>query len=182
MNIKSVHQAPLAFCTLVGMVYLTAISSAFAHPFHTTTAEMEFNEHTGRYEVSLKVLTADLAKARGSGLVHVGATSDNTRDRRAVAEYLRPRFYVDRSSGPPPTNQQNPSNLELVGIEPELAYTWLYFELSPTEGEGSFILTNKVFTDINDGQINICLLRISSKRVSLKTDATQPRVFMPNRD
>src|SRR5687767_2105837 len=38
-------------------------SSLTAHPFHTTTAEMEFNAKTGRLEVSLRVLASDLEEA-----------------------------------------------------------------------------------------------------------------------
>lgn len=34
-----------------------------AHPFHTTTAEIEYNRQSGRFEVSLKVPAADLEEA-----------------------------------------------------------------------------------------------------------------------
>ncbi len=50
--------------TTIWLLACCALSvSAQAHPFHTTTGEIEFNAKTGRFEIALRILTADLERA-----------------------------------------------------------------------------------------------------------------------
>lgn len=98
-----------------GLWFLAALglnasaSQLEAHPFHTTTAEMEYNADSGRFEVTLKMLASDLEEAltrqralqTKSDLAHRRTRSpgrvtlDKTPQvKELVAAYLNAHFFL----------------------------------------------------------------------------------------
>lgn len=182
-----------------------ASQSAQAHPFHTMTAEMEFNSLTGRYEVSIKVLAADLEEALarlpvaarqpgGGDLASktIGKSTQIDLERTPhietlIATYLNRHFTLARNSSraadtipsQTPSEPERKSAFHWVGLEVKKAWAWLYFELEPV-GEGDqLVLTNSMFFELNAGQINTCVLSQKAGKTSLKTSAKQPAAVVP---
>lgn len=160
---------------------------AWAHPFHTTTAEMEFNAETGRLEVALKIAAVDFEQLVQGGTAMVSPNSgslevaDSTirlgkepvRERLA-ARYLEKQFMV--------TIEGKPCRFEWVGVEDEIANKWLYFEIilpNAKSTSGELTLTNKVLCDRNNNQINTVVFISKAKRVSLKTHEQSSSVTLP---
>lgn len=162
--------------------------SVFAHPFHTTTAEMEFNSATKRFEVALKIPAGDFEH-----MVQLGMSVEKNLDATAsapqfpcklgpdeiatnVARYIDKRFSV--------TVAGKPCRFEWVGAEDDQQSKWIYFELIlPSEQtfDGELTLTNKVLCDRNNDQFNTVVFLSKAGRVSLKTQASQAVVALPRR-
>lgn len=177
---------------------------AQAHPFHTTTAEMEWNAQTGRYEVSLKILLTDLEEAltrhayqgRPAG-ARISCEQTPDIDARIVA-YLKERFQLIPAAEAgseiedKPVESRTPARaaqahsvqtaghrLRWIGKEVDKAWAWLYFELeSPANGQ-PLALHNSVLFELNAGQINICTVRRDSRKVALRTDVKRSFVALP---
>jgi hypothetical protein len=167
---------------------------ALAHPFHTTTAEIEINSQTGRYEVTLKVLAADLEEALTSQ--QSAANSPGKRSHidlqatpqieRLITAYVNQHFYITRhqpsadasvetQAAAEPTPK---STMRWVGFEVQKAWAWVYFEIDPVGTGPELRLTNTVLCEMNAGQINTCVLRDQAQKTSLKTSAQNPTAVM----
>ena len=162
-----------------------------AHPFHTTTAELEFNAASGRYEVALKIPASDfehmvhygakLQASRGAStelVVQLPAKNleklDLKQAEKYAALYMAEHFTLAVAG--------KPCGFEWIGSENDQSATWIYFELIlPRESKisGETILTNKVLCDLNKGQINTVVLLSKATRVSLKTYEQSSTVTLP---
>lgn len=171
-------------CFLGGLCLVS--NSVSAHPFHTTTAEMEFNSNTGRFEVSLKIPATDfehivhggaaLMKAKHSETTGIAQVTHNIKEdnEQLAATYLEKQFVV--------TVAGETCHLEWIGSEDDRASKWLYFELvlpSESKRSGELTLTNKVLCDRNSGQINTVVVITKAARVSLKTHEQLTIVSLP---
>ncbi len=112
----------MKLCHLCFLIWVMLINLSSAHPFHTTTAEMEFNSVTGRFEVALKIPAVDFEH-----MVRSGAGLEKSRDTAAIqasniaahegqqhlakhaARYIDKQFTV--------TVAGKPCRLEWVGTE-----------------------------------------------------------------
>ncbi len=125
------------------------------HPFHVSTAEVEFNPKTKRLEVGLKCQTTDLERAlRLMSGKKLDLESDPQVDAlitRYVSEnfYLavRPKSIKNESGINTSKNSEGETNLpnasvqefpeppkdpiKFVGKEFETKWIWVYFELQP---------------------------------------------------
>lgn len=185
MAIKMKLYSVVIGCLLAGLCLVT--NSVFAHPFHTTTAEMEFNSNTGRFEVSLKIPATDfehivsggatLMKAKQSEIAGNNATlTQNVKveNEQLAATYIEHQFVVNVAG--------KPCHLEWIGSEDDRASKWLYFELvlpNDSKRSGELTLTNKVLCDRNSGQINTVVVIAKAARVSLKTHEQLTIVSLP---
>lgn len=192
------------FVWMAALAFLTA--SVHAHPFHTTSAEMEFNSSSGRYEVSLRVLATDLEEAltrqasAKSGAMH-SETLPGGRDGSArrpvgrivltptadvdehIVAYLKNAFALTKEDAGPGINESTrfkpAQGFHWVGKEMENSWVWLYFELDAPPDRSRAALKNTVFLELNAGQINICTLRTRGSKFSLRTDAKCAIVALP---
>ena len=183
-----------------GVLWLMA-ACADAHPFHITTAEMDFNPQTQRYEVSLKVLASDLEEAltRQAPLKgeRVGLSRNANLDGQIVA-YVKPKFQLIAHVGSQPPGQTSTDNgnsrsqrlpvetgkqpeqgFHWVGKELDKSWVWLYFELETPRAGSRIALMNTIFLELNSGQINICTLRKGATKIALQTDAKRTFVALP---
>ena len=66
-----------------------------------------------------------------------------------------------------------------VGKEFDKSWMWLYFELDVPRTNGRIALTNRIFFELNAGQINLCTLSRGETKLSLRTDARTPTTVLP---
>ncbi len=171
-------------CLLSLVVWVGLSTAGMAHPFHTSTAEMEFNAQTGRFEIALKIHASDyeFMLHKGSELSGVEAENQTSKslkltkkellERHAVA-YLERNFVV--------TVAGEACQLEWAGTEDESGSIWLYFELCPKNrgARGDLLLSNKLLCDHNKDQINTVVFLSKAGRVSFKTHVQSTTVTLP---
>ena len=126
---------------VASVVVLTTTTPLSAHPFHISTAEMEFNLQSRKFEVSLKLHAADLENAL-SKLAGRPITLENQQVDTLIETYLDQHFFLAGLSLQPAQEraaegatvrsgvpQGRRTQASLVGREPEATWIWLYFEL-----------------------------------------------------
>lgn len=176
-------------CAIVG---LSNISVSIAnHPFHVSTAEVEFNDKTQRLEVALKCQTTDLERALRLMAGKKIDIEDDPQIDILVTSYLTENFYLAQATAEPekakkisdatPSSKLMPEvpnapkePVKLIGKEFETKWIWIYFELQPPAGEQPLVLVNRVLFEVNTGQINTCLIRHAGQRNALKSTANKP--------
>ena len=141
-----------------GLVLLWCLGSACAHPFHISSAEVEFNPKSDRLQVSLKVQAIDFEQALSKMDGQRSKLEQADADELIVA-YLARHFYLtpqpdvaeqaentsEGSAENPPSeaptegpltansssldSSPSSSRVHWVGRELKGAWLWLYFEL-----------------------------------------------------
>jgi hypothetical protein len=163
------------------------------HPFHVSTAEVEFNAKTKRLEIGLKCQSTDLERALR---LMAGRKMDIENDPQVdelVTRYITENFYLavapadakaeslNKASDKPlsgdvvlsvPDAPKEP--IKLIGKEFETKWIWIYFELQPPQSEDRLVLVNRILFEVNAGQINTCLIRQDGQRHALKSTANKP--------
>lgn len=106
---------------LVAASLLFASSNVWAHPFHSSTTEIEWNASSGKFEVAMRLRIADLEDALSAiQKRRVNVETDPNRE-RFVKAYLQKHFSIgDR--------KDEKCLLHWVGMELELHDAWVYFE------------------------------------------------------
>lgn len=142
----------------IAMVLVWCLGSACAHPFHISSAEVEFNPKTDRLQVSLKVQAIDFEQAI-SKMVGESSKLEQANADELIIAYLARHFYLTPSpavtdqaentsdspteirpndllsDGPltpdrsSESSSLNSSRVHWVGRELKGAWLWLYFEL-----------------------------------------------------
>ena len=151
------------------MAAAACASTAVAHPFHVSIAEMEFNAPRRRLEVALRVHPLDLEKAlmrREGERVDLDRTADIDRH---LAAYVQEVFLVKTSAGAP-------CRVTWVGKEVTLKDAWLYFEVPLPADARQFTLSNRTFFELQEDQSNTMTLRLGAQRRTLRCTRAAPRV------
>ena len=178
----------LTACWLLSCGALASVAAAANHPFHISTAEVEFNPATKRLEVGLKCQSMDLERALGR---MAGKKLDIEKDAQVdelVTKYLSENFYLANTpvATKDKANSTEPSKdvpappekpIKFIGKEFQTTWVWIYFELDVPEGDEPLVLVNRVLCEVNLGQINTCLVRYEGKRDAVKTTSSKP--FQP---
>lgn len=151
---------------------LAVVPGAAVHPFHITMAEAEFNEETGKLEVSLRIyhptdLEESLSRRQGKRVSLDGTTGVD----EMLLAYLEEQLTIERPDG-------QRAKLEWVGKEVSLKTAWLYFEVDLPGGLEGASFRNRVLFDIERDQVNTVVFRQGDKRATLRfTRAEDRRVF-----
>ncbi len=149
---------------LLGSVMLSGVMTSgllASHPFHVSSAEVNWNSKTGNFEVALCVWPADLEKAiarqqaKSVDLDEVGNADE------LMQQYIASRFQILRSSdgaakeGSTPAEPQTATPaFRWVGHEMDLKKAWLYFEIPGDEQPDQWQIENRVFFELNEDQMN----------------------------
>ncbi len=164
------------------------------HPFHISTAEVEFNAATGRLEVGLKLQSMDLDKALSR---IAGKKVDSELDKDAdelIKRYVSEHFYLAPGELPKQDEKAASANVAtaitkpnselpkrpecevtFVGKQFETKWVWVFFEFEPPKGNEPLLLVNTVLCELNDNQINTTLLRKKGLRpTALKSTNAAP--------
>lgn len=146
-------------CAVLAFAFaMLAGASSRAHPYHTSTAQIDVRGE--RLEIALKAEPEDLEQAltRLAGRrVHLDRDTDV--DRWAL-EYLRTHFIVrHETAGPRP--------LTWVGKDVSIAEAWLFFECTVPGGARAHVLLDTMFFDIAPTQTNLVLVNDGERSHSL---------------
>ena len=178
--------------SMFGALIVFAVSSLL-HPFHISVAEAQWNEDGSRLQVALRLTPRDLDAAI-SGATGRPVVLERQSDERAaelIQQYVRENFYLS----PTPeaaerddaeTHAARRKRFHWVGIEQEVRYTWVYFELERPSGSGradandaSVWLTNRVIFNAEPTQINTLQLMRTDPPVAVRTTAEEPTKELP---
>jgi len=148
-----------AVAFLIGLLSL-GVQPVDAHKFHASLAEAEYNDRDRRVEISLRLFPDDLEEALGrSSGIRVRLDDTPNVDRRAVA-YLRERLaLVDRDG--------HALDLEWVGMEIRVDEVWLYVQAPSTVGLDGATVSDRIFFELFDDQVNTLNLKQGRSRTTL---------------
>ena len=161
-------------------LFLLGLSCAFLclstsllamHPYHVSFAEVEWNPKTGNFEVALCVWPGDLEKAI-SAMKERSVDLDHEVDlEKSCRDYVANRFRIVGEGG-------KPAPIRWVGAQIGLKQAWLYFEVAGDKRLGSWTIENRVFFELNEGQLNQIQIKMGAdrKRVS-STVESKPLKF-----
>lgn len=129
------------------LALLIGVPNALAHPWHTSFAEIGWNDAGDALEVSLRVLPEDLETAL---TWHSGETVvlvNNPEVRNLSLAYLAEHFLLHSESG----EVFRPD--KVLGMEIAHDAAWLYFTV-PADTGLRLSLYNAVLMDVDGGQTN----------------------------
>jgi hypothetical protein len=127
----------------------TPYTQPIIHDFHTSIAEVNYNEKSQSLEVSLRVFTDDFELALGKANLIKELHLDNSKKyHELIKKYLEANFYFMDTK-----NQK--LNSSFIGKELEGDVTWLYFEFPLKKPLKGFQLKNAVLTEIYEDQSNL---------------------------
>lgn len=172
------------FIALLAILFVTCIvgvgqSANPYHPYHVSLAEIEFNQETGNYEVSLCVWPADLERALGRMSEEPVDLDTAENLDELITKYLEQKFQfrsADDSVAP----------IRFVGKELDLKQGWLYFEMQTTSDQvnvqtdqqvaapTTWTLDNQIFFELNDDQANHCNLKVAAEIKSAACTLSSP--------
>ncbi|MEP0202513.1 MAG: DUF6702 family protein [Halioglobus sp.] len=139
--------------TLKAVLCSLALLSApgWAHPYHTSFAEIEWNSDGTTLEVSLRVLPEDFEQALSWHAGNTITLEQQALATPAIKSYLTQHFQL--LSTPSSSDSNTLNALTLEGYEVAYDETWLYFVIT-AERSTSLILRNTLMMDVNDTQTN----------------------------
>lgn len=147
-------------------------AAAFRHPWHTSLAQAEYDERTGSLEVALRVDALDLEDAL-SRLAGKRIDLDRAADADLrIAAYLRGRFVVRDANGAR-------VKLSWVGKEVFVTNAWLYFEAPLPDGPSGIRITDRLFFETQQRQVNSIHCRHGQRQATLIYRADSPAQAWP---
>ncbi len=138
-----------AGCVLMWGLCLACPQTLWAHAFHITLTEMEFNSDSGVYEVAMKVNAIDLeqlfrhlsdpgakplspADNEDHALVGKSLSKDfSAQQARLFQDYLAQNFYLSRGLDDTEPVESERSRIKWIGVEAEGAALWSTLSFNP---------------------------------------------------
>lgn len=152
-----------------------------AHPFHVSVAEAQWNEDRDRLQIALRLSPRDLdaALSRTTGRRVVLEKESDEKTEELLADYLRGRIYLSSSPKAAASNdadavKERRRRFHWVGVEDEVRYVWVYFELERPAGAESVWLSNRVMFEIEPTQINTVQLLRTDPPIAVRTTRDNP--------
>jgi len=139
-----------ALTAILGCLALLS-ALGWAHPYHTSFAEMEWNSDGTALEVSLRVLPEDFEQALTWREGEQVALEQQALAKPVIQSYLSEHFRVFNASSSANSDASYPLLLE--GYEVAYDETWLYFVITVPR-DTSLTLRNTLMMDVNDTQTN----------------------------
>lgn len=133
---------------------------AAAHTFHTSLMSLEYNHQEQLVEISLQVFSHDLENilTRRAGK---NVRLDKTPDAEAlIFAYLKDTITLKNSAG-------ETKSFAWVGMETQSDRVWLYFESKMPEGLNGAQLSNRLFFELLEDQLNLVHLKDNNKKNDL---------------
>jgi hypothetical protein len=159
--------APRMLLTLA--ICFAMAERAAAHPFHVSVAEAEWNAETKRLEVAMRVAPEDLESAltnRAETKVKLEESEDVDQQ---ITDYLNAHFTL-RTPKAEDDEEAKPLELHWLGKEISTKSAWLYFEIEAPDGVAGLELTNSMFVQEEETQINTVVVREGKQKTTLRFD------------
>lgn len=153
--------------TLASVIGLLLAGTTWAHPFHVSLAEAEWNAESKKLEIALRLHPTDLEDAlsqRAKQRISLETTEDVD---SLIRDYLAEAFVVTDTD-------DTPATLEWVGKEIEVTWAWVYFEIPLQAGPDGVTIRNAVFFELLEDQANLITLRSGKQRHSLTFTRDDP--------
>lgn len=144
----------------LAVVILAFTVPAFAHKFHASLAEVEYNASMQRVEIALRLFTDDLEEAVGrmrGRRVRLGVTPDAE---RYVLAYVQSALELDDEAGAP-------LRLEWVGMEVRADEVWVYVKAASERGLSGMRLADHMFVELFDDQVNRVSVKEGNRKATL---------------
>jgi hypothetical protein len=156
----------LVLNSLLSLILTTSVP---VHEFHTSLAQVHYNQSSRSFEITLRVFTDDLEAALS--LLHANkVTIDAPQAEKLIEQYLDKNFVLfDR--------QNQKKALSFIGKEVEVDVTWIYAEIPFTEAPTSLRLQNSVLTELFNDQVNIVNFKYFT---TIRTFMFKPRETVQN--
>ncbi len=153
------------------LALLVSVSSAFAHPIHTSTAEADYNRTTKKLEVSLRVFADDFEAAL-SDLAGKKISLEKTP--RAELDALARAYLIEHFTVK--TRDGTLASQRLIGRELKDAANelWLYFEIALPSGVDGARVDYTVLRARFADQLNSLHLRDGNRQQTLVFLPKQP--------
>lgn len=155
---------PLSFAVVL-LLLVSGRSSA--HPVHASLAEAEWKPATKTLEVALKVQPIDLEQAlerRTKKPIDLDKTKGVD---DLIQAYLKDVFVVKDATG-------KELKLNWVGKEINVKEGWIYFEVPLEKGLDGVKFSNRLFFELNEGEVNTMTFKEGKKRKSLTFSHSKP--------
>jgi len=148
-------------------IVVAATANAWAHPFHVSIAEAEWNDESGRLEVAMRLNPVDLEQTlrQRSGLPI--DLDKSGRIEQLVEQYLRSSFFAKDREG-------QRCEIEWVGKETTIREAWIYFEVALPNGLDGVSFGNVFLFERMADQVNTVNFHSGNKRQSLRFTVEQP--------
>lgn len=168
------------------MMAAALLLSALLHPFHVSVAEAQWNSEGSRLKVALRLHPRDLdaALSETTGLRVVLEKESDEKAKELLVAYLRDRIFLsasaaDASLGEPEDLAARRGRFHWVGLEQELRYVWVYFELQRPATSEAVWLTNRVIFEAEPTQINTLQLLRTDPPVAVRTTRSSDTERLP---
>lgn len=152
-----------------------------AHPFHVSVAESQWNDDRSRLQISLRLSPRDLdaVLSETTGRRIVLEKESDEKAQKLLTDYLRDRIFLSASKADASTKDADAiaarrRRFHWVGIEHEIRYVWVYFELERLTEAESVWLTHRVMFETEPTQINTVQLLRSDPPVAVRTTRSEP--------
>lgn len=152
---------------LLGTCLLFLSGLAFAHAFHTSEAEADWNAKSGSLEIALCVEPFELERLLTSIHEEKIDLERTPEVDTLVSDWISASFKVSSAKG-------ELVGLSFVGFEVSAKEAWVYFEVPLPGGLDGVQLENRVFFDLHAKQINTVLIRDGDFRQTLTFLEAQP--------
>ncbi len=153
--------ALFVFCAIIDPLGIVCANPCEAsHPFHVSSAEVNWNAKSGNFEVALYVWPADLEKAIARQQMKSIDLDKVERLDELMKEYVTSRFSIrftsEAKSDPLRKAEAGEDSIDIrwVGHEMDLQKAWLYFEIPGDQHPGQWKIENRVFFELNEDQVN----------------------------
>ncbi|TWT58542.1 hypothetical protein KOR42_19230 [Thalassoglobus neptunius] len=149
--------------------WLVLGNQADAHPFHSSHAEMEWNEESACFEVSVRVASIDLEKVLRKRTGRIVRIDDPSASKK-IFEYVSETFEV--------TAGGKKLAFQSVGIDSDVRHTWIYFELKPLMGRDDLLVENKLLLEMHDQVNSVTILQPGEKQTFNFTAETDQKKLL----
>lgn len=153
----------------MGLVQWLILASAYwntgggvipPHDFHTSLAEMNYNETSKSFEVSLRVFTDDLELALGQFTDNLSfKLSEGDKDEALIKRYIDHHFFIINT-------KKQKAACKYYGQETKADKTIIYFEIFVKRLSKNYSLQYSVLTEVFEDQFNIVNMFFKGKKLS----------------
>lgn len=137
---------------------------ADAHPIYISMCEINYNEKSRAYEISVKIFTDDLeagVAARFSGLaLKLETPKELTDSDDYIAKYIKEKISLNADG--------KTLVFRYVGREAEDDAQWIHFEASNLPAPHKITIDNRILLDKLPGQLNITHIKIGKSKQSCR--------------
>lgn len=145
------------------------------HNFHSSLAEMNYNNKSKSFQVVLKLFADDTEAAltKYSGRSYsVGGLGKNRNPDAVLSAYLNEHFIL--------TKKNKKSSIQYIGKEVNVDMIVVYFEIPFNDNLKNYTLSNTIMLDLFDDQNNIVNLQKDNKNKSFQFDSNKKSIQLTN--